>query len=204
MVPEVLKGDGGYDQQCDVGSIGDVAFMLCSSTLPFFGKTRQDIARRVLHGQFTLNGRRWKGVSKEAGETFLSFLVIVQDVIYVPIVLKALNHKWFHTDHSPRGCQIVSHDQDGTARPPSIGGCTRSGQVVSSVVMDRVQATVQMYAGYTSLKKLALYVIAYKSTVDEIGFLQQLFQNRFDVEKGWYHYTPRIEGCPHQCVFLYG
>jgi len=40
-----------------------------------------------------------------------------------------------------------------------------------------------MYAGYTTLKKLALYVIAYKSTVDEIGFLQQLFQNRFDVEK---------------------
>jgi len=81
--------------------------------------------------------------------------------------------------------QIVSsHDPDETARPSSsIGGCTRSGQVVSSVVMDRVQATVQMYAGYTSLKKLALYVIAYKSTVDEIGFLQQLFQNRFDVEK---------------------
>jgi len=180
MAPEVIKG-GGYDQQCDVWSIGVLAFMLCSSTLPFFGKTRQDIARRILHGRFKFNGRRWKNVSKEAKSFCRSLLV--QDVMLRPNCVEALNHKWFHTDHSPRGCQIVSHDQDGTARPPSIGGCTRSGQVVSSVVMDRVQATVQMYAGYTSLKKLALYVIAYKSTVDEIGFLQQLFQNRFDVER---------------------
>lgn len=38
------------------------------------------------------------------------------------------------------------------------------------------------FAGYGKLKKLALMVIAYKSTSEEIGFLREMF-DRFDLQK---------------------
>lgn len=41
--------------------------------------------------------------------------------------------------------------------------------------MDNVQANIQAFAGYSKLKKLALMVIAYKSTNEEIGNLRRMF-----------------------------
>jgi calcium-dependent protein kinase len=170
MAPEVIKGDG-YTQQCDVWSIGVLAFMLCSSSLPFFGKSRHQVVKKIMNGKFDFKGRRWEAISNEAKDFCQTLLV--QNVNYRPDCVESLEHKWFHTGQEqqqlPRGSGV---HRDGT-----------TGQIISSVVMDRVQATIQMFSGYTKLKKLALYVIAHKSTVDEIGFLQQLFQNRFDVEK---------------------
>jgi Ca2+-binding EF-hand superfamily protein len=46
--------------------------------------------------------------------------------------------------------------------------------------MDHVQATIQTFAEYGRLKKLALLVVAYKSTDDEIGFLRKIFK-KFDM-----------------------
>jgi calcium-dependent protein kinase len=173
MAPEVIKGNG-YTEQCDVWSIGVLGFMLCSSSLPFFGKSRQRVVKKIMNGEFGFKGRRWKDISEEAKD-FCSEL-LVHDVNARPDCVESLKHKWFHTgqehEQLPRGSSHSVVHRDGT-----------TGQVVSSVVMDRVQATIQMFSGYTKLKKLALYVIAHKSTADEIGFLQQLFQNRFDVEK---------------------
>lgn len=45
--------------------------------------------------------------------------------------------------------------------------------------MDMVQASIQMFAEYPKLKKMALMVIAHKSTSEEIGFLRQIF-NLYD------------------------
>jgi len=48
--------------------------------------------------------------------------------------------------------------------------------------MDLVQAALQNFASYGTLKKLALMVIAHKSTSDEIGFLRKLF-TKYDTLK---------------------
>ena len=47
--------------------------------------------------------------------------------------------------------------------------------------MDKVQATIQSFAGYGKLKKLSLMLIAYRSTSEEIGFLRRMF-DRFDLK----------------------
>lgn len=169
MAPEVIIGNG-YDQLCDVWSAGVLAFMLCSSSLPFYGKSRKVVVEKVLKGTFGFKGRRWNDISDEAKDFITTLLV--HDLEDRPTCVEALDHKWFHTDSMNHPGKRVTIHRDGSM-----------GQIVSSVVMDRVQATIQMFATYTSLKKLALYVIAHKSTVDEIGFLHQLFQNRFDTEK---------------------
>ena len=49
-------------------------------------------------------------------------------------------------------------------------------------LMDRVQASMQAFASYGALKKLALMVIAHKSTSEEIGFLRKLF-TKYDTLK---------------------
>ena len=48
--------------------------------------------------------------------------------------------------------------------------------------MDKVQASLQNFAKYGTLKKLALMVIAHKSTSEEIGFLRKLF-TKYDTWK---------------------
>jgi serine/threonine protein kinase len=42
--PEVLKGQ--YNEKADLWSIGVIAFMLLSSSMPFFGKTRYVLIKR--------------------------------------------------------------------------------------------------------------------------------------------------------------
>jgi Ca2+-binding EF-hand superfamily protein len=49
--------------------------------------------------------------------------------------------------------------------------------------MDQVQACIQTFASYSRMKKLALLVLSYRSTDEEIGFLRRLFQQRFDQVK---------------------
>lgn len=45
--------------------------------------------------------------------------------------------------------------------------------------MDSIQASIKAFGEYQTLKKLALMVVAYKSTSEEIGFLRRFF-NKFD------------------------
>lgn len=184
MAPEVLRGVG-YDHKCDVWSIGILSYMLCSSALPFFGRNNQVLASNIIRGNFAFKGPRWKTLSNDAKDFVRSLLVT--DVNQRLDCETALQHTWLqHTDDDDD-----DHD-DGDWDDNGINGqrvrhksnsllCAR--QVVSSVVMDRVQATIQMYSTYPGFKKLALYIIAHKSTADEIGFLQQLFLDRFDTSR---------------------
>jgi len=48
-------------------------------------------------------------------------------------------------------------------------------------MMDKVQATIQTFADYGKLKKLALMLIAYRSTSEEIGYLRRMFET-FDLQ----------------------
>lgn len=48
MAPEVLKQQ--YSSAADLWSIGVVAYMLLSSQMPFYGRTRIEIAERIING----------------------------------------------------------------------------------------------------------------------------------------------------------
>jgi Ca2+-binding EF-hand superfamily protein len=45
--------------------------------------------------------------------------------------------------------------------------------------MDLVQASISNFSKYSTLKKLALMVVAHKSTSEELGYLRKMFK-RFD------------------------
>jgi calcium-dependent protein kinase len=48
MAPEVLNGN--YTKQADLWSIGVIAFMLMSSQMPFYGKTRFAVVKKIVDG----------------------------------------------------------------------------------------------------------------------------------------------------------
>eukprot|EP00934_Nitzschia_sp_Nitz4_P009132 Nitzschia sp. Nitz4//scaffold133_size116822//53772//55998//NITZ4_003806-RA/size116822-snap-gene-0.3-mRNA-1//1//CDS//3329535393//9122//frame0 len=151
MAPEVLKGD--YDSKCDVWSMGVIAFMLLSSSLPFYGKTRNHVVRKIVNGKYSFKGHRWKSISPVARE------FVMECLVRQPTRRKSSEQMLEHA--------FILRDKDN------------SKAKISFSQMDRVQATIQTFAGYKRLKKLALLVVAHRSTEEDIGFLRTLF-NSFD------------------------
>jgi calcium-dependent protein kinase len=151
MAPELLGQD--YDSKVDVWSLGVIAFMLLSSSMPFYGKDRVQVIKKIFRGKFKFTSKRWRNIST-AAKGFVERL-LRKDPEERPTAEQALQYTW------------ISQDFDEYGAAPDVDA------------MDSIQAAIHSFAGYGQLKKLALMVIAYKSTSEEIGFLRKMF-NRFD------------------------
>jgi Ca2+-binding EF-hand superfamily protein len=150
MSPELLTGD--YTEKNDVWSVGVICFMLLSSSMPFYGRDRAHVIRRIISGRYSFASRQWRQVSPGAKAFVTSLLELDPDKR--PSALDAWKSDWL------QGSDDLPSD-------------------VENSNMDRIQANVQAFAEYSKLKRLALMVIAYKSTDDEIGILKRMF-SRFD------------------------
>lgn len=53
--------------------------MLLASSLPFYGRDRQEVAKLILMNQYGFKGKRWKRVSSEAKAFIKSLLVAEPD-----------------------------------------------------------------------------------------------------------------------------
>jgi Ca2+-binding EF-hand superfamily protein len=151
MAPEVLKGD--YDSKVDLWSIGVIAYMLLASSLPFYGKTRKNVVSRILRGKWSFKGRRWEACVSQAAKDFITSLLSVYPEKR-PTAEKALQMTWLKR--------------------------SKFGAPISYLLMDNVLASIRTFASYGRLKKLALLVVAYKSTDEELGFLRKIF-GKFDI-----------------------
>lgn len=154
MAPEVLKGK--YTAQADIWSIGVIAYMLLSSQMPFFGRKRKHIVESIMKGSFDFKGRRWKRLSAQSKEFVKSLLVV--DPEERLDADEALSDIW------------LNRRLTATVRNPyeeEIEGATNS---------------IVRYANYSKLKKMALMVVAHKSSTQEIGILRKIFQ-KYDTKK---------------------
>ena len=146
MAPEVLKGD--YDNKVDLWSIGVIAFMLLSSSLPFYGKSRKHVIRRILQGKWKFKGECWLSISQSARD-FISSL-LVSDSQQRLSAEATLQTTWLKRNN---------------VQTP-----------VSFLLMDIVTGSIRSFARCGRFKKLALLVVAYKYTDEEIGFLRRIFK----------------------------
>ena len=160
MAPEVLKGR--YTKQADLWSIGVIAYMLMSSQMPFYGRTRADIVAQIMKGKYEYKGRRWKRISK-AGKAFVDDLLVV-DPDDRATDDEALRASWLNRRYS------------ATVRNPKMEE------------INLAKDSVLRYSKYSKIRRMALMVIAHKSTSAEIGILRKIFQ-RYDTEgKGHLNY----------------
>lgn len=150
MAPELLEGD--YDAKADVWSCGVIAFMLLSSSLPFYGETRSQVIKRIIAGRFSYSSKRWRDIDTDAK-------VFVRDLLernpeMRPSAEEACKLAWLDMDQE---------DLNESARDLNAD-------------IDNIQAHIQAFSEYSRLKKLALMVIAYQSTSEEIGHLRNMFR----------------------------
>jgi Ca2+-binding EF-hand superfamily protein len=154
MAPEVLKGT--YTSQADLWSVGVIAYMLLSSQMPFYGRKRSHIVEQIMQCKYDFKGRRWKRVSPQA-RTFVEDLLVLDPEDRVT-ANEALQSSWLNKRYA------------ATVRAPTIEE------------VDTTANTIKKYSTYSHLKKLALMVIAHKSTSSEIGILRKVFQ-QYDKNK---------------------
>lgn len=150
MSPETLRGD--YTEQADVWSIGVCVYMLLSQgEQPFEANSPKQLVAKILRGQYDFDGEVWDSISS-GGKEFIRALLEVkpEDRICAP---DAKTHPWIEG--------------------------FRGAKVVDATLKQRVGESMIRYASQGEFLKLALNIIAKKSTCDEILELSTVF-DEFD------------------------
>lgn len=109
-----------------------------------------------MKGQYEFKGRRWKRMSAQA-KAFVEDLLVV-DPDERANAEEALSASWLNRRFG------------ATVRNPHMEE------------MDLAQQSLVQYSNYSKLKKVALMVVAHKSTSSEIGILRKVFQ-KYDTKR---------------------
>eukprot|EP00339_Tiarina_fusa_P000908 CAMPEP_0116998546 /NCGR_PEP_ID=MMETSP0472-20121206/1577_1 /TAXON_ID=693140 ORGANISM="Tiarina fusus, Strain LIS" /NCGR_SAMPLE_ID=MMETSP0472 /ASSEMBLY_ACC=CAM_ASM_000603 /LENGTH=556 /DNA_ID=CAMNT_0004697725 /DNA_START=11 /DNA_END=1681 /DNA_ORIENTATION=+ len=147
MSPQVLQGV--YTSQADMWSCGVITYMLLSSHRPFYHKRRKVMIDRIMRVEYNFDKDYWDPVSDEAKDMIDKLLVL--DPKKRMNAAEALQHKW------------LSKEFKLTDR--------MAAQETKTLVEDSLLA----YKETSQLKKIALNVIAHKSSAEDILDLRKLF-----------------------------
>ncbi|KAL3916979.1 MAG: hypothetical protein SGARI_007826, partial [Bacillariaceae sp.] len=140
MAPQVLQGV--YTSQADMWSCGVISYMLLSSHRPFYNKKRKIMIDRIMRCDYTFEKDYWKPISNEA-KGFIDKLLVLDPKIRFNAA-QAQQHEW------------LSKEFKLADRAP-----TASFQ-------NAVADNLLVYKETAALKKIALNVIAHRSSTDEI------------------------------------
>ncbi|XP_022112093.1 serine/threonine-protein kinase 33-like [Acanthaster planci] len=91
MAPEVIDNQG-YSQQCDVWSIGVIAYMLLSGYPPFTGRDEDGLYEEIRRGELDFSGAVWRKVSDEAKNAIQGLLTV--DPAHRLTASELLHHPW--------------------------------------------------------------------------------------------------------------
>jgi calcium-dependent protein kinase len=149
MAPQVLQGV--YSSQADLWSTGVIAYMLLSASKPFYHKRRRKMIDQIMRADFGYNAPVWKQIS-ESAQDFVSRLLVVDPKKRLNAE-KALDHSW-----------IVNRERLPDETP-------------SEDLLAAVDDCLVNYRQTSELKKLALNMIAHRSTAEEIMQLRKVFDS---------------------------
>jgi serine/threonine protein kinase len=146
MAPQVLQGV--YTSQADLWSVGVITYMLLSSTRPFRHRRRKGMIDQIMRADYVKDGDRWVGISDEAKD-MVKQLLELDPKLRLNATL-ALQHKW------------LSKDCDISDRKPI-------------EVAEKVKESLVTYQNSSQMKKIALNIIAHRSSTAEILELRKAF-----------------------------
>ena len=151
MSPEVLIGSYGFPS--DMWSLGVVAYMLLSSVKPFWSNKKKRVVEKILRSRVKFDGPEWRFISNKAKE-FVA-LLLQKDPKKRPTAEEAQAHAWLRNEY-----KLANRRPD-------------------EEVMDKVGEALVNYADSSEFKKVALNLIAHKSTAEQIFEIRAAF-DQFD------------------------
>ena len=154
MSPQVLQGV--YTSQADLWAIGVVSYMLLSNTKPFYSSKRKVMIDLIMRGEIYFDSPAWPNISPE-GKDFVQKLLVV-DPKNRMTAKEAFEHPW-----------IVDRNKWQDDKP-------------SEKLISELDTSLLNYRQTSQLKKLALTVIAHRSTAQDLMQLRNIFHS-FDTEK---------------------
>ena len=92
VAPEVLLEKRFYGTSCDMWAVGVIVYVLLCAAPPFFGRTEEEINRRVKGAQYRFPDKFWSHVS-DAAKDFIRRLLVVDPARRMKAA-EALQHEW--------------------------------------------------------------------------------------------------------------
>ncbi|GKY91060.1 hypothetical protein MPSEU_000078800 [Mayamaea pseudoterrestris] len=148
MAPQVLQGI--YSEKADLWSLGVIAFMMLGSRKPFYSQSRRQMVDFIMRAHYSFTGEIWDCIS-DTGKDFVSKLLIVDPKERMDANM-ALSHPW-----------LVNREHWHDEKP-------------SEQLLRKLDDSLHGYRYVSSLKKLALNVIAHRSTSEQIVELSRTFE----------------------------
>ena len=173
MAPQVLQQV--YTSQADMWSVGVITYMLLSSHRPFYSKKRNVMISKIMRCEYNFEKDYWKPISAEAKDFIDHLLVIDPKVRYKAEQAQA--HVWMHKE-------FKLEDRAPTDQ-----------------VARRITHVLSAYQNSIPLKKLALNVIAHRSTTDEIINLRKTFDQFDTANNGVISYAEFMEALQKNCSY---
>lgn len=110
MAPEIIDtAVKGYDQRCDLWSLGVFAYVLLGGYPPFEG-ILEDLAKEIILGDFEFHDEYWTGISESAKDMIRSMLVVKPEKRIT--AAQAMTCKWMQTDEEKLIVKDLSRTQD--------------------------------------------------------------------------------------------
>lgn len=108
VAPEVLERN--YGMQCDLWSLGVIAFILIAGYMPFSGSEEVQ-TKNIMLGKYTMKKERWANISKDATDFVQRLLHVNPDIRLTADA--ALDHPWIVKRQEKSGVTIDASIVEG-------------------------------------------------------------------------------------------
>jgi Ca2+-binding EF-hand superfamily protein len=156
MAPEVLRGS--YTSQADMWSTGVITFMLLANEKPFKGKKRKKVVQKIMQNNYNFDKPIWERLSQDSKD-FVGALLEVNPKKRLSAT-EALEHEWQQKKFS------------------------LNDRAPSQEILSSCHESIENYRGVSAFKKMALMVIAHKSTRSDILELRKVFDSMDTANNG--------------------